>query len=97
MKARTRARTHAHAHTHTHTHTSCVEARAELCRERAVAHLLHWFSTTKEERLDNHAGHIPRRSPRQHSPPYRRWHAPRERLVTCLRGGGGSGNGANLH
>eukprot|EP00292_Cryptomonas_paramecium_P013703 CAMPEP_0113702648 /NCGR_PEP_ID=MMETSP0038_2-20120614/25332_1 /TAXON_ID=2898 /ORGANISM="Cryptomonas paramecium" /LENGTH=217 /DNA_ID=CAMNT_0000626845 /DNA_START=241 /DNA_END=892 /DNA_ORIENTATION=+ /assembly_acc=CAM_ASM_000170 len=36
-----------------------LEAAAVLCKERVVAHVLHWFSTTKEERADSHAGFPP--------------------------------------
>ena len=35
-------------------HTS--EVPRELCKERVILHVLHWFSKTKEAREDDHAG-----------------------------------------
>ena len=32
------------------------EVPRELCKERVILHVLHWFSKTKEAREDDHAG-----------------------------------------
>jgi hypothetical protein len=42
-------------HIHTHTYIQYQVPR-QLCKDRVILHVLHWFSKTKEAREDDHAG-----------------------------------------